>query len=58
LDRCLGKGFDGVDFDNVDGYANATGFELDGDDQLRFDAWLARAAHRRGLSVVNEDCFT
>jgi hypothetical protein len=51
LDRCADKGFDGVDPDNVDGYTNDTGFALTGADQLRFNRWLAQAAHRRGLSV-------
>ncbi len=51
LDRCAGKGFDGVEADNVDGYANHTGFPLTARDQLRFNRWLARAAHRRGVSI-------
>ena len=52
LDRCARKGFDGVEFDNVDGYANRTGFPLTGADQLRYNVWLANAAHRRGLSAA------
>jgi hypothetical protein len=52
LDRCVHRGFDGVEFDNVGGYANKTGFPLTGADQLRYDAWLANAAHRRGLSAA------
>jgi hypothetical protein len=52
LDMCARKGFDAVEFDNVDGYANRTGFPLDGADQLRYDAFLANAAHRRGLSAL------
>ncbi|MEO7117459.1 MAG: endo alpha-1,4 polygalactosaminidase [Candidatus Limnocylindrales bacterium] len=51
LDRCADKGFDGVDFDNVDGYANRTGFPVTPADQLRFNRWLTRAAHLRGLSA-------
>jgi hypothetical protein len=51
LDRCVDKGFDGADFDNVDGYANRTGFPLTARDQLRFNRALARAAHTRGLSA-------
>jgi hypothetical protein len=50
--KCAAKGFDAVEFDNVDGYANSTGFPLSGRDQLRFDAWLANLAHRHGLSVA------
>ena len=48
---CAGKGFDGIDFDNVDGYTNRTGFPLRAADQLRFNRALAAAAHRHGLAV-------
>src|SRR4051794_39669821 len=44
LDACRAKGFDGVEPDNVDGYANDSGFPLTGADQLRYDRFLARAA--------------
>src|SRR5262245_13764521 len=50
--KCAEKGFDGIEFDNVDGYANDTGFPLTGRDQLRFNVWLATVAHRHGLSVA------
>ncbi len=51
LDQCAAKGFDGVEFDNVDGFANDTGFPLTAADQLTFDRWLAARAHERGLAV-------
>ena len=51
LDMCARKNFDGVEFDNVDGYTNDTGFPLSGQDQKRFNRWLARAAHRRQLAA-------
>ena len=51
LDLCKRKGFIGADFDNVDGYANRSGFPLTADDQLRFNRYLARAAHARGLAA-------
>jgi hypothetical protein len=51
LDLCRAKGFDGVEPDNVDGYDNATGFRIRAADQLRFNRFLAREAHARGLSV-------
>jgi len=51
IDACKRKHFDAVDPDNVDGYTNRTGFALTAADQLRFDRWVARAAHRRGLAV-------
>ena len=49
---CKGKGFNAVDFDNVDGYANSTGFRLSAADQLRYDVFLASTAHRLGLAVA------
>ena len=52
LDLCARKGFDGVEADNVDGYANRTGFRLRAAHQLRFNRFLARAAHARGLSIA------
>jgi hypothetical protein len=51
LDLCRQKGFDAVEPDNVDAYANNSGFPLTAADQLRFNRFLARAAHARGLSV-------
>lgn len=52
LDLCKKKGFDGVDFDNVDGYTNDTGFPLTSADQLRYNAFLANEAHKRGLTAA------
>ena len=52
IELCEKKGFDGIEFDNVNGYQNRTGFPLDGRDQLRFNAWLANEAHRNGLSAA------
>ena len=52
LDMCDSKGFDAVEFDNQDGYANTTGFPLTADDQLTYNAWLANAARARGMSAV------
>ncbi len=51
LDQCRAKGFDGVEPDNVDGYANDTGFALSYADQLQYNRWLAQEAHQRGLSI-------
>jgi hypothetical protein len=51
LDRCKRNGYVGADFDNVDGYANRSGFPLTAADQLRFNGYLARAAHARGLAA-------
>ena len=52
---CAGKGFDAVEADNIDGYANATGFAITPADQLRYDEWLAGAAHRLGLAALQKN---
>jgi hypothetical protein len=52
FDLCARKGFDAVEPDNVAGYENETGFPLSGADQLRFNRWVAREVHRRGMSVA------
>lgn len=49
---CKRKGFNAVDFDNVDGYANDTGFHLTAAEQLRYDVFLANTAHRLGLAAA------
>jgi hypothetical protein len=49
---CRRKGFDAVEADNVAGYANRTGFPITYRDQLRYNRFLARTAHRLGLSIA------
>ena len=51
FDLAAEKGCDAVDPDNVDGYANRTGFPLTARDQLSFNRFLAEEAHARGLAV-------
>ena len=51
LDLCRDKGFDAIEPDNIDGYANDTGFPLTYEDQIRYNLWLADEAHARGLSI-------
>jgi len=51
LDQCAKKGFDGVEPDNIDGYTNNTGFPLTYQDQLKFNIWLSKEVHARGLSI-------
>lgn len=52
LDQCASKGFDAVEFDNVDGYTNRTGFPLTGSEQLAYNRRLAHDAHARSLAVA------
>lgn len=52
MDVCRDKGFDAVEADNVDGYANRTGLDLDAADQLAFNTAVAGLAHDRGMSIA------
>jgi hypothetical protein len=51
LDLAVVKECDGVEPDNVDGYTNASGFDLTYQDQLHYNLWLADEAHTRALSI-------
>jgi hypothetical protein len=48
---CRKKGFDAVDPDNLDGYANANGLGLTAADQLAYNRHIAATAHALGLAV-------
>jgi hypothetical protein len=50
MDRCAAKGFDGIEFDNVDGYQNDSGFPLRKSHQIAYDEMLATEAKARGLA--------
>lgn len=52
MDVCEAKGFDAVEPDNMDGYQNRTGFKITYAQQLRYNRFLADAAHARGLSIA------
>ncbi|MCB9556587.1 MAG: endo alpha-1,4 polygalactosaminidase [Deltaproteobacteria bacterium] len=51
LDLAKTKGCDGVEPDNVDGYDNKNGFGLTKSHQLDYNIFLAKEAHKRGLSI-------
>lgn len=51
IGMCARKGFDGLEPDNINGWENPTGFPITRKHQLRFNRWIARQAHRRGLAV-------
>jgi hypothetical protein len=51
LDLASERNCDGVEPDNVDGFANDTGFDLSGTDQLDFNRFVAEEAHARDLAV-------
>jgi hypothetical protein len=52
FEMCRKKGFDAVEPDLVDGYANTTGFPLTADDQLAYNRMIADLAHDRGMGVA------
>jgi hypothetical protein len=51
LQMCKSKGFDAVEPDNIDGYANSTGFPLTAADQLTYNKWIADQVHALGMSA-------
>lgn len=52
---CKRKGFDGVQFDNLDGFQQSTGFPLTRKDYLKYAARLSNIAHKLGLSCAWEN---
>jgi hypothetical protein len=52
FDLCARKGFDAIEPDNLAGWKNRTGFSIDAQDQLRFNRWVARQVHARGMAVA------
>ncbi|GEM_PF-6178827 len=52
MDLAVKKKCDGIEPDNIDGYTNKTGFKITAQDQLRYNKWLAREAHKRGLAIA------
>ncbi len=51
LDLAAQKGCDAVEPDNVDAFANSSGFPLTAATQIDYLRFLAAAAHARGLSI-------
>lgn len=51
FDMCRTKGFDAIEPDLMDNFANETGFPITAADQLRWNTRIAAMAHARGLGV-------
>lgn len=51
LDMIKEKGFDAVEPDNIDVYANNSGFDISQQDVITYCNWLIEEAHSRGLSI-------
>jgi hypothetical protein len=49
---CARKGFDAIEPDNLAGWENKTGFLIGRRAQLRFNRWVARQVHHRGMAVA------
>ena len=52
FDMCRQKGFDAVEPDLMENYAIDSGFPVTAADQLRFNRFVARLAHERGMAVA------
>lgn len=56
MDMCKSKGFDAIEFDNVDGYdpqnINTSKFTVTATNQITYNKFLADEAHKRGLSAA------
>lgn len=53
--QCRGKGFDGLEPDNIDEYQTNSGFPITAADQLSYNEWVARQAHSLGLAVLQKN---
>lgn len=51
IDVCRRKGFDGVEGDVVDAFANDSGFPITAADEIAYLRWFAATAHRAGLAA-------
>lgn len=50
VDIAKAKGFNAIEWDNVDGYQQATGFTLTSAEQVAYNKMLAQITHERGLA--------
>ncbi len=55
FEMCLEKGFDAVEPDNIEAYANNSGFPVTAKQQLIYNRWIASEAHALGLAVLQKN---
>jgi hypothetical protein len=55
FEMCKEKGFDAVEPDNMEGYANDTGFPLTAQEQLTYNEWVAEEVHSLGMAVLQKN---
>ncbi|HEX4482328.1 MAG TPA: endo alpha-1,4 polygalactosaminidase [Solirubrobacteraceae bacterium] len=52
---CREKGFDAVEPDNIEAFANKSGFEITPQQQLTYNEWVAEAVHALGMAVLQKN---
>jgi hypothetical protein len=52
---CREKGFDAVEPDNIEGYANKSGFPLTAQEQVTYNEWVATEVHSLGMAVLQKN---
>ena len=52
---CHEKGFDAVEPDNMEGYANESGFPLTAQQQLTYNEWVAGEVHSLAMAVFQKN---
>lgn len=52
---CSEKGFEAVEPDNIEAYANKSGFPITAAQQLTYDEWVAQEVHSLGMSVLQKN---
>jgi len=52
---CAEKHFDAVEPDNIEAYANRSGFPITAEQQLTFNEWVANKVHALGMAVVQKN---
>ena len=55
FEMCKQKGFDAVEPDNIEGYANDSGFPLTAQEQLTYNEWVAEEVHSLGMAVLQKN---
>jgi hypothetical protein len=52
---CREKGFDAVEPDNIEAFANKSGFEISPAQQLTYNEWIASEVHALGMAVLQKN---
>ncbi len=52
---CRSKGFQAVEPDNIEAYANRSGFPITAAEQLSYNEWIASTVHSLGMAVLQKN---